>query len=274
MIVKFKPMSRIAAAASAVVLAAVAWVTLTGAADRPVPPQGAEASPSPAPTQPAETTARVIDLMRVELARLDAQIDQKQAQMDRLREQLRIAALEEAGTPDPEPLRRMESLRAEQATEHQKLSSLYTGLTNMPRPELLRAISTESPDQLLTALLEQRANVEARYAEAVEAYGSDHPEVKRSRRALDQIQLQIDGRLTGIMEGLKVRAKTAEHSAALLAKEVQQLRKAQIDQAIESRPYFRAKRELDNLESVYDDLHKRLMQAQIEAAIAPSAERK
>ena len=273
MIATFKPMSRLAFAASAVALAVVAWVTLTDAADRPAPQQS-ETPPSVVPARPADAKRDVLDLMKVELAKLDAQIEQKQQQVDRLREQLRISALEETDTPDPEPLRKMEFLRAEQATEHQKLNSLYSGFTNMPRPELVRAISAAAPDQLLTALLEQQANAEQRYAEGIEAYGVDHPEVKRTRRTLEQIEKQIDERLAGIMEGLKVRAKTAERSTALLAKQADETRTAQIDQATRSRPYFRARRELANLESVYDELHKRLMQAQIEAAIAPSADRR
>ena len=67
MIAKFKPMSRIAAAASAVVLAVVAWVTLTGAADRPVP-QKSETPPSVVPARPAEAKRDVLGLMKEELA--------------------------------------------------------------------------------------------------------------------------------------------------------------------------------------------------------------
>ena len=268
MIAKFKPTSPAAAVAAVGVLVSVAWVTLTGAADPPAQPR--EPTVPLAPPQAQVRTERTIALMEEELARLDAQIRQKQGEVDGMRIELRISPVDETGNmSEPEVLRKMEALHLEQAAEHEKLKSLYMGLTNMSRRDLLRAISTASPDALLTSLLEQRAKAEQKLAEARDSFGPDHPNTKATGRLREQIEAQVQQRLDGILEGLKVRTATLEGTARRMQKEVLKAREGQIEDAIKARPYFRAKRELQNLESAYDELHKRVTQARIEASITP-----
>src|SRR5258705_1601479 len=148
----------------------------------------------------------------------DKVVTNLQAAADKLRTELQITETEAAGTwssptLERDTLRKLEMQRIEAQTEYATINSLYESLTNRSRPQLKKAVSTSSPDQQLGTLLEQLATAEQKWAVIVETYGEEHPETKSTKRLLDQIRQQVDDRLEGILEGLRV--KTVEFKAEL-----------------------------------------------------------
>jgi polysaccharide biosynthesis transport protein len=222
-----------------------------------------------------QMSTRGIQTLEDEFVKQDKLVQERQDLVDKLKEELKIADIEGgnysfAPTVEPETLRKMEGLRVEAKAEFEKLNTLFINLTNLSRPELKKALATASPDQLLSELLGQLNLTEQKYAESLEALGVDHPEVKRTRRMLEQIGTQVNDRLDGILEGL--RAKVASHKANLdsLEHEVTLAKQKDITAALQRRPYDLARRDLETAQQVRDRLWMRLIQEKVDAEIPRS----
>ncbi len=195
-----------------------------------------------------------------------------QKQVDKLRTDLNISDLEAAGnvvvqTLEPETLRKIESLRVEALADYTQINTLYTHLTNLSSVQLRKAIGTASPDQHLAGLLEKFSETEQKLAVLVESYGPDNPEVKSARSMKDQIKEQVDQRLEGILEGLKAKATSFKARMEEMQVLVDRARTNDNATAIARRPYFQAKRDLENAQVVRERLWLRIVQERIDATI-------
>lgn len=272
MIAQFKPTPRIVSIASAMLLLALGCFTFTGAAEKesslksPEKPKG-ESNPD----RQRQMQERGIKVLQDEWDKIDHQVRATQSGVDRMKEELRISDLDEAdyGNPNPETLRKMEGMRIEASREYKRVSTLYTYLTNLSRVELRKAVPTASPDVLLQELLGQQAVAEQKLALHLEQHPSDaeHPDVKATRRLLNEINRQIGDRLDGILIGLKARAAAFKEQLDDLRNEVDKAKTIDIDNAIKRRPYFQAKRDLESLQLVRQRLQLRLMQEKVDQSL-------
>ena len=219
-----------------------------------------------------QMSTRGINTLTDEYRKQDELVAARQTNVDRLKKELNISDIEGgnysyAPTVEPETLRRMESTRVDAEAEYAKLNALYINLTNMTRPQLKKAVATASPDQLLTDLLTKQNMSEQKYAEDIEAYGVDHPEVKRTRRILEQVENQINERLDGILDGLlsRVLSQKAMHDA--MAQGVTNAKGKDIQAALERRPYDLARRDLETAQQVRERLWMRLIQEKVDAEL-------
>lgn len=71
-----------------------------------------------------------------------------------------------------------------------------------------------------------------------------------------------------MMHGLQIKVAAQRKALDRLESELKQVREDQIGRTIRQRPYFQAKRELQTLEAIRERLHERLLQAELEAALA------
>jgi capsular exopolysaccharide synthesis family protein len=171
------------------------------------------------------------------------------------------------GTPEPEILRSLERQRIEAQAEYKRWHALYVHLTNLSKIELKKAIATAQPDQLLTALLAEQNTTEQNFAEKVETFKPDHPEVLQLTRKLAQMNKQVDDRLEGILKGMAARVTSEEAHVRELTTEAGNYKTNEIRTAILRRPYWDLKRELENQSIVRDRLSFRIIQAEVEIAI-------
>jgi hypothetical protein len=151
--------------------------------------------------------------------------------------------------------------------EYQQLNTLYSTLTNLSRSELLVALTTSSPDTQLIELQSRLFLSEQNYAEGLENFGADHPENKKARRAIEQIQQQMNRRLDGVIQGMRVRIEAQKSSANRLEKDLQKAKHQNIERTLSQRPYFEAKREVERLREVRDEIWKRLTMEKIDARL-------
>jgi capsular exopolysaccharide synthesis family protein len=82
---------------------------------------------------------------------------------------------------------------------------------------------------------------------------------------------KIDQRIKGILAGLKVKVDTVKATVDSLAKSVADARRKDVDTTQQNRPYFEAKRNLDNLQKLRDAVHLRILQETVDAAIPKSS---
>ena len=97
---------------------------------------------------------------------------------------------------------------------------LLQRLQNMSQAELRRSLLTVVPDTLLARLLEQSANAEQRLTALKESFSKDHPTVVAETKALAEMERQINDRIGGILEGLKLQAAAAQQRAETLEAEL------------------------------------------------------
>ncbi len=227
-------------------------------------------------SQGREMSKRGIDTLEAQWKDQDKQFKEKQAVVDRMKEELNISEVEAGGmsmntTLEPESLRKLEAQRIEEQTSYEKMNTLYGHLTNLTRVELRKAVMIASPDQQLGVLHEQFSGAEQKMADMVESYSPEHPEMKRIRRVIEQINTQINDRLDGILEGLKARTLAQKSGLDRLQAEVDKAKKTDIETAIKRRPYFLAKRDLESLQLVRERLNLRIVQEKIDLVIDKSA---
>jgi capsular exopolysaccharide synthesis family protein len=219
-----------------------------------------------------EMSTRGVATLTNELAHQDKLVHEKQAEVDRLKEELGISDIEAQGylsgpTTEPETLRRLEGERISSQADYERINVLFSHLTNLTRAELKKTIVTASPDLTLSELLNQLALAEQRYADLLENFGQENPEVKRTKRVLEQINTQVNDRLDGIIDGLRARSASAKAAVDRLQAEVDKAKKVDIDAALKRRPYLLAKRDLENLQLVRDRLQFRITQEKVDAAM-------
>jgi succinoglycan biosynthesis transport protein ExoP len=222
-----------------------------------------------------DMSTRGIHTLDAEFKKQDELVQKKQQLVDELKGKLQIADIEGgnysfAPTVEPETLRRMEGLRVEAQAEYEKLNTMFLQLTNLSRAELKKTLVTVSPDQLLSELLSRQNLTEQKYAEDFEAYGPEHPEVKRNKKLLSQVEEQVGDRVDGIMEGLRTRVLSQNAQVVRLLAEVEGYKKKDIDAALQRRPYDLARRDLETAQQVRDRLWMRLIQEKVDAELPRS----
>lgn len=237
-------------------------VKKVSASDAPAAPT----APTHAEDEP-EAQQRALKVLREALEKKDDEIRQRQAALDEMRRKLRIPQDDPAVGRDGGSASRLEALRVEVQAEHTQMETLYRSLTNMSRAEMKRALPTACPDEQLTDLFKAAHTSEQKLAEIVESYGSEHPEVKRTRRVLETVNRQIEDRLDGILMGIKAKLAATKAKAEWVLRQSDVAKAMEVEQAIDQRPYFQAKRDLETLQLVRERLQLRLIQEEIDGAM-------
>jgi hypothetical protein len=268
MIAKHKPTRRAVTLASAVLTLIMLALTFTRAAGQgaPAKPAGAFPNYTPAEKTKRERTIRVLER---ELGKMDELVAKKQAEIDSLKKDLRIsnAAAATGQAFDPETLRKLEALQIEAKADAVRSRIFFSYMTNLSRAELKKAIATASPDQQLANLLDQLHSAEQKMASLTDSFGPDHPEIKSARRLIEKINQQVEDRIDGILKGLEAKAESERARMEDLAKALDAARTRDIEDAVQFRPYFQAKRDLESLQTVRERLQLRLIQEKIDAAV-------
>jgi len=278
MIAKYKLATRPALIVCAALLVTLTAFTFTRAADKTLvvpPPIAGATGANPASPDLMKDKARRergLRMLEDEMAKHQEAIQVMQRKLDELKEKLQISDSDEAANQAPglasDTLRKLEGARIEAAGNHARSVSLLRTLTNQSRGELRRTLPTASPDALLPKLLEQLALTEQKRAELTEKFALDHPDVRVTERVLKQINSQVDERIDGILGGLKVKLSAEEAHLSSLTAEVDAVKRKDIEAAIQRRPFYQLKRDLDSLQFIKERLQIRIWQEKVDAQVA------
>ncbi|MEI6389668.1 MAG: polysaccharide biosynthesis tyrosine autokinase [Verrucomicrobiota bacterium] len=180
-----------------------------------------------------------------------------QTNVDYLRKELNISdAMASGEGPSPlmtaETLRRVEAMRIESRTEWVRQHTLLNRLKELKKeigPEgLAQAIPTAATDPLLSSLLDRLTLADQGLVVIQKEYGPEHAEVLKTKAAVEDLHSKITNRVDGIMLGLEARVSSLKTSLEDLEKEVDKAKTNDIANATQSRPYYEAKRKLDELQ--------------------------
>jgi uncharacterized protein involved in exopolysaccharide biosynthesis len=165
-----------------------------------------------------------------------------------------------------ETLRKLENLRVETEAQLTREETLLDGLKKMDFDKLTQALPTAAPDTLLASLLEKTLVAEEELASAQTDFGPQHPEVVKVKAKVEDLRRKTRLRVEGIMIGLQERVDALKHGLEKLAQESQSFREIELQRDLQSRPYFKAKRELDELQRARDSLNTSLASARLQLA--------
>lgn len=260
MIAQYKPSNWPAAVAAGALLVTLGLLTFTSAAEKG----------STKADQAAEN-AHVIRNLESEYAKIEERIKRQQAELNSLKEKLRIADGEFDAVPRPlltaENLQKMELSRVQAQGRCASSDALYQKLSGLKRTELKQAILVTFPDQQLAESVKNEAEVQQKLADLLTHFSAEHPEVQRSRKVLETLTNQINERLEGFLAGLKAKAASNKAEAEALAKAMNETKEIDIKVAIERRPFYQAKHDLEALVTLRERLKTRLVEEKIKAGL-------
>jgi uncharacterized protein involved in exopolysaccharide biosynthesis/beta-lactamase regulating signal transducer with metallopeptidase domain len=190
-------------------------------------------------------------------AEQEAKVKKAQQQVDALRVQLNIndvAASAEGPAPlmTADTLRKLEGLRVESKAEYSRQATLLNQLKVLREdlgPEgVAQAIPTAAPDAVLSSLLEKLGTLEQQLVGLKKDFGPEHAEVVKCQAMVEDLHNKIKMWVEGIMLGLNARVLSLSNSLDNLDVEVEKATTNDVAKANQSRPYFEAKRGLDELQ--------------------------
>jgi capsular exopolysaccharide synthesis family protein len=204
-----------------------------------------------------------IDLTKGGIVALEKRFDEQQSvireaqtNVDSLRESLKISDQVAAGDAPTvmmtaETLRHLENMRIESQVEYMRRKTLLDKLTEIQgEPNKLAQVipTTGIPDTLLGSLLEQLTLAEQRYVMLTNDYGLKSPEVLKASDSVEDLKTKIKDRVSGILVGLDAQVASLKNGLDALQAEVDKAQQKDWQTATKSRPYWDAKRKLEELQ--------------------------
>jgi len=281
MIAEFKPEGRVARALSAMLIVAVCGFTFTRAAEK----QRKAASESSAEGQLDAKRKdgepdTMVEALKKQLEEASANVRDAQERVDSLRGELGISDLlvdgksaQEAGGLsglNPRSVREFESERVRVESELRGLDSLLKALKSRRETELENIMNVAVPDELLTLLLKTKAESEQRLAGLTSRLGPENAEVQAATHQYEKVRDQIKCRIEGILTGLQVKMEATSTHRESLSKAIDEARSKELETAARLRPYWEARRRLEDSQKVRDAIQLRILQETIDSALPKS----
>jgi len=88
-------------------------------------------------------------------------------------------------------------------------------LKELSPEELKQTIPTAAPDPILTQLLQDRIGTQTLLVKLKNDLGTNHPDVIRTEKLLDEYDLETDSRVKGIIKGIEITVKALRARPAI-----------------------------------------------------------
>ena len=196
-------------------------------------------------------------------------VKKQEDEVDRLRKEYNVVdsdpqSFSPGGSLGPVNVLHYNSLKIEAETQYVKQETLLSKLQELTPEELKQTIPTASPDSILSQLLQDQIATETLLVKLKNDLGEKHPDVERTEKLLTEYKKQIDSRVKGIIEGIKVTVASLRAQAQNSEDKLKEARTNDIKIANETRPYYKAKSELERLRKFQELLALRTAQESVE----------
>ena len=156
-----------------------------------------------------------IDVLLAQRKAKEAEIDEAQTNLDRLRRKLKIPdsmANEYAPAPllTADSLRHVNALRLEFEAQFVSQETLLADLKTLDATQLVQTLPTAVQDNLLGSFLEQKNIADQRLLAIDQDLGTNNPILIKARASQADLQDKIDKRVKGIMAGIAVKVDALE----------------------------------------------------------------
>ena len=219
-----------------------------------------------------EMSSKGIEVLKDELQRNEEKVKTAEAEVDQLGEKYKVSnGSLEGATLEPQTVRSLEEQRIRVEAEFSGLAGLLNGLIKLREEkgesELRKSILTAINDELLSKLMIDLSTTEANLAKLKETLGPQNSDFKAMAAVQANLDDNINQRIKGILAGLKVKVDAFRLHLDSLASAVDHARTNDAFMTEQYRPYFNAKRKLDDLQKLRDAVHLRILQETVDAAL-------
>lgn len=212
-----------------------------------------------------EQTERGIKALQDQYEADQVKIDAAQQKVDQLRSDLHINDYDPNST-SPSPTLTSEQLRIynnqmiEGEAQYVKLEKEVTELQPLSPEKLREVLPTVVQDSTLSDLLVKLNTAKQSLVSLTNDYSPANPDVIRVNSLIDELNNQINDRVSGIMAGLTSEMQAQKASLDALTESVDEAKQKDLDAAVKDQPYWEAKRKVATMQ----DFH-RLLSTKIEA---------
>jgi uncharacterized protein involved in exopolysaccharide biosynthesis/Zn-dependent protease with chaperone function len=215
---------------------------------------------------------RGIQLLEQEVERQDQRVQEAQARVDELKQELGTSDLSEDQLPafDDQTVRRLEAESVPLQANLEGLTLLHEQLLELREKDAGRfrnAILNANPDADLSRLMQDLWATETSLAKLRVTVGVDHPEFRALSAMRADLDVKVEDRILGIMTGLEVRMNVHRAQLESMEKQIKDSRKREAELTASYAPYFKAKRELENQQKIRDAFLLRKLQETVDLQI-------
>jgi uncharacterized protein involved in exopolysaccharide biosynthesis len=206
----------------------------------------------------------------------EQKVREGQKQVDQLRKELNISDLNAAGNA-PAPTLEAETVRllqgqlitseAERDKEETQFMELQKLTSEQRRDALQTVVGT---DDTFSKLVNERNASEQKLVSLQSDFAPDHPAYRVARLVADDAAKRVIERMDGVMLGLSTRVKTLRSATDKLKTKLEETRAMDIKLAEGSRPYYEAKRRLEELTRFQTLLNLKLASEKIDMNLPKS----
>ena len=216
-----------------------------------------------------------IAALEEEFAKQKKSVEEVQNVVDKLRQDLKVTdlgnSLEYQSVAEQQivPNLDRDRLRAEQI--YREIAQLYEELSQKSNAELRKVIPTAYKDQHMDSYLASLAEARQRYAAMINDYSDTHPEVLKLTSVIKELDEQVNARVEGVLEGLRVLVATKKAQADSLREAVEKAKAEDAENREKYAPFFRAKRELETQQRILDTIFMRILAEKVDSKIPKSS---
>ena len=204
------------------------------------------------------------------------QIQAMHANVDKLRKDLAIVDTDpQSFVPTPtlnqEQLRHYHEMMMERQTAYNRLKEELTQLKALDPAKLRDVLPSVNPDGALSGLLDKLHESQQQFVTKTNDLSELNPDVVRIKSMMNEVNKEIDDRITGIMIGMENKLNTEKAALDTLITEVELATKKDQEEAVRGQPYWEEKRKLANVVDFHKLLAARIETENIDLAIPKSS---
>ncbi len=217
-------------------------------------------------------TDRGLETLTNQLADINAKVNEKLEEADRLRVELNVPdSVAEGGGPYQsiltDEVRKMLGNRGEIHLRLTMNQQTLTSLRSKKGESLRHTLNANRPIPLLQTLLADLTIAEQRKAQLTDLL-ENHPDVQRANAHLARINAQIDDVVEAALNSLQTLIDNDQAQLTLINERFDQLKREDNEAILKYRPYMRAKKDLDTHLKMREAMVLQLTQENINAAIS------
>lgn len=213
-----------------------------------------------------------LEALQNEMEKQRLVLEQAEDELETMREQLGVAMMgsrERGGLQvDKIRLQQLEGDRVAARVDKLVRRTRFEQMEGLERDELLTASAYIVNDQALAMLRRQMVDAQVNLSLLLENRGENHPEVRRVRAGLLELQSQIDDAVNGLRRGLRADYEVARAKYNAISEELAAARQADIEAERERfLPFEKAEREVRLQRDIFTALRARIAQEGIELQV-------
>lgn len=211
---------------------------------------------------------RAVDALENELQKQQDKVDEAEAEVERLRKTGGVHMLQRGLRADKVRLQQLEADRISARVDMLVRKARLEQLDALSGDELMNASAYIVNDQSLLVLRKQLVDQEVQRKLLLENLGVNHPEVRRSQAAVEELRSKLDSALEGLKRGIRADYEVAKAKYDALETELDAARASDIEAEREQYlPFERAERNVDVQRDILAALRARVAQQGIELEV-------